>query len=390
MDPAAFSCQSPGTLIPAARKQFAFVPAPLPPKLDLAALAVPMAAATAAVGELKGACRRLQNPSILVSPLQRQEALTSSAMEGTYSTADRLLLADVGREGNVDEPTREVSNYLNALNHAVQMLKTLPLSHRVLQAAHTRLLSGLSSARGAQKRPGEYKREQNWIGGITIEVARFVPPPPAETQRCMDDLERYLNREDRSFPTSIIDLALVHYQLEAIHPFADGNGRVGRMLISLMAVTSGLLDMPVLYVSPSLERKKDLYIDLMFKVSTHGRWSDWLTFFFDIVVESCRQTIATIDRLISLQSEYRNLAMGAGRSTAALQLVDALFNHPALEIMDAARVLGVTYPAAKKAVDKLAAANILIPIANTYPRLFYAPAIWGIAEVGGQAAESQS
>ncbi len=301
-------------------------------------------------------------------------------MEGTYSTADRLLLADAGREADVDEPTREVSNYVEALNHALEMLKTLPLSHRVLQAAHVKLLSGLSSARGAQKRPGEYKKEQNWIGGVTIEAARFVPPPPAETQSCMNDLERYLNREDRSFPTPIIDLALVHYQIEAIHPFADGNGRVGRMLISLMAVTSGLLDMPVLYMSPSLEHDKDLYIDLMFKVSAQGDWSEWLVFFFDRVVESCRKTIATIDRLISLQGEYRARAVGTGRSTAALQLVDALFDHPALTIVEAAGLLGVTYPAAKKAVDKLIDFGVLTALPGTYPRLFYAPSIWRVAQ----------
>ncbi len=302
-------------------------------------------------------------------------------MEGTYSTADRLLLADAGRNTDVDEPTREVSNYLEALNHALEMLKTLPLSHRVFQAAHVKLLSGLSSARGAQKRPGEYKQEQNWIGGVTIEAARFIPPPPAETQSCMNDLEGYLNREDRSFPTPIIDLAIVHYQLEAIRPFADGNGRVGRMLISLMAVTSGLLDMPVLYMSPSLEHHKDLYIDLMFKVSAQGNWTEWLIFFFDRIVESCRKTIAIIDRLISLQDDYRARAVGTGRSTAALKLVDALFDHPALTIVEAAGLLNVTYPAAKKAVDKLVDVSVLTAIPATYPRLFYAPSIWRVAQI---------
>ena len=148
--------------------------------------------------------------------------------------------------------------------------------------------------------------------------------------------------------------------------------------------------MPVLYVSPTLEQKKDLYIDLMFKVSTQGQWSEWLTFFFDIIIESCRKTIATIDRLISLQEEYRALAVGAGRSTAALRLVNALFDHPALTIMDVAGILGVTYPAAKKAVDKLVDADILTPLANIYPRLFYAPAIWRVAQFGGSEAETSS
>ena len=354
------------------------MPSPLPPNIDLAAVAISMANAMQAVGELKGACRRLQNHTILVAPLQRQEALTSSAMEGTFTTDDRLLLAEAGVESSRDESTIEVSNYLDALTSSLEMLNRLPLSHRIIKSAHEILLSGLSSSRGAQKRPGEYKREQNWIGGRTIEIARYVPPPPKETQECMDSLEKYLNKQE-NFPPAVMDLALVHYQLEAIHPFADGNGRVGRMLISLMAVNSGLLDVPVLYMSPSLEKDKDAYIDLMFNVSTKGLWAPWLNFFFDRIVESCAETIGTIDRLLSLQERYRGLAVQKGRSTSALQLVDMLFERPALTISDAASKLNVTYPAAKKAIDKLVEAEIVKHFPQTYPKLFYSPSILRVA-----------
>lgn len=265
-----------GHLVSTIERQLAFVPAPLPPRINMANIALPLAGAMQAIGELRGASRRLSNPYILIRPLQRREALTSSAMEGTFTTTDHLLLAEVGVETQTDESTKEVFNYLKALNESLSLLRTLPISHRVIKRSHEILLSGLSAARGARKRPGQYKSDQNWIGGYTIDKARYVPPPPAETEKCMDDLERYINRGEISQPEALIDLALVHYQLEAIHPFSDGNGRVGRMLVSLMAVHSGLLDIPILYMSPALENIKDNYIDLMFDVSTKGNWDDWL------------------------------------------------------------------------------------------------------------------
>ncbi|MDK9695906.1 MAG: Fic family protein [Siculibacillus sp.] len=375
MDAADFIDSTTGTLIPTLEHASAFVPAPLPPKIDLGSIALSMASAMQAIGELKGACRRLQNPYVLVRPLQRREALTSSAMEGTFTTDDELLLAEAGVKTNPDDSTREVYNYLDALSSSLEMLDKLPISHRVLKSAHQTLLSGLSGARGANKRPGEYKKEQNWIGGITIDKARFVPPPAAETMTCMDQLEAYINRETTDFPTPLIDLALVHYQIEAIHPFADGNGRVGRMLISLMAVHSGLLDMPILYMSPTLEKYKNNYIDLMYGVSSRGAWAEWINFFFEKLAESCREAIEIIDRLIDLQAEYRAKAANLGRSAGAITLVDHLFERPALTVRDAQRRLNVTYPAAKNTIDKLVEAEILIPFEGIYPKLFIAPAI---------------
>ncbi len=375
MNPADFIAPSTGKLVSTIARQNAFVPAPLPPSLDLGTIALSLGKAMQAIGELKGACRRFQNPYILVRPLQRQEALTSSAMEGTYTTADNLLLAEVGVEKKGDDSTREVVNYLTALNESLSLLKNLPISHRVIKRAHEILLSGLSSSRGASKRPGNFKVEQNWIGGVTIEKARYIAPPPLETQVCMDKLEAYINRPDAEYPTPLMDLALVHYQLEAIHPFADGNGRVGRMLISLMAVHSGLLDMPILYMSPVLERHKDVYIDLMFNVSAKGEWTEWLNFFLEMVADSCRETITVVDRLIDLQTDYRAQATAAGRTTTALSLVDFLFERPAITVTEAKEKLNVTYPAARSAIDKLVDLNILTPWKDTYPKIFYAPTI---------------
>ena len=379
MDSADFIDSTTGSLVQTLERVAAFVPAPLPPSLDLAAIALPMATAMQAIGELRGACRRLQNPYILVRPLQRREALTSSAMEGTFTTEDQLLLAEAGVHPK-DDQTREVHNYLRALAVSLRSLDKLPISHRVLKSAHEILLSGLSGTRGAHKRPGEYKREQNWIGGATIERARFVPPPPAETQTCMDRLEAYINREDRTCPNALMDLALVHYQIETIHPFADGNGRVGRMLISLMAVHSGLLDMPILYMSPILEKEKDRYIDLMFSVSTRGAWTQWFCFFFEKLSETCRSAVVTVDRLIQLHEEYRQKASGMARTSNILTLVDHLFENPFVTIGDVQKRLDVTYPAAKSTIDKLVQAGILREFQGSYPKLFVAPAIVRIAD----------
>lgn len=377
MNPADFTNPLTGSLVRTIEGQHAFVPAPLPPAIDLASIAVSMAEAMQAVGELKGACRRLQNPYMLVRPLQRQEALTSSAMEGTFTTDDNLLLAEAGMENIKDESTKEVINYIRALNSSIQLLRTLPISHRIIRRAHELLLSGLSSARGAQKRPGEYKKDQNWIGGRAIDAARFVPPPPVETQTCMDQLEAYINRERKPnlIPTPLMDLALVHYQLETIHPFADGNGRVGRMLISLMAINSNLLETPILYVSPALEKRKDEYIDLMFGVSARGNWSDWINFFFNIVTVSCRETIEIVDRIINLHENYREKVASSMRTANGIKLVDFLFESPVTTIGEAASKLGVTYPAAKATVDKLVEIGILSEYENIYPKAFVARGI---------------
>lgn len=379
MDPSVFTNPTTGTLVPTIEACSAFVPAALPPQLDLAEIALAMATAMQSIGELRGACRRLQNPYILVRPLQRREALTSSAMEGTFTTEDQLLLAEAGVNPK-DDSAIEVYNYLKALSVSIEMLEKLPISHRVIKNAHEILLSGLSSGRGANKRPGEYKREQNWIGGLSIQKARFVPPPPIEAQTCMDRLESYINRENPTYPNALMDLALVHYQIETIHPFADGNGRVGRMLISLMAVHSGLLDMPILYMSPSLESDKDRYIDLMFNVSARGEWKEWFCFFFEKLSETCRSAIATADRLINLQEEYRARAKALSRSANLVSLVDHLFEKPVITIGDVQAKLSVTYPAAKSCVDKLVAAGILRELERSHPKLFLAPAVIRIAD----------
>ena len=362
-----------GRLVPTIHGASAFVPNPLPPVFDAGRIALPLARASAALGELRGACRRLTNPWLLIRPLQRLEAQTSSAMEGTHTTSDDLVLAESGIETRSEAV--EVANYTRALTWAIAELKTLPISSRLLRGAHLQLLSGVGSDRGQHKLPGEFKRDQNMIGGHRIEMARFVPPPPTEAAQAMSDLEHYINRAEKPQGTALIDLALVHYQFETIHPFADGNGRVGRMLVSLMALSEGLLDMPVLYISPELEGRKDEYIDLMYAVSAVGAWEDWLSFFFDIVAESAGNTVARIDRLLRLRDDYVARATAASRSSNLLRLIDQMFDTPVMTAAKVAQTLGVTDAGARILLRQLVELGIAMESARYYPTAWVAGGI---------------
>jgi cell filamentation protein, protein adenylyltransferase len=379
-----FSNDKTGDLIQTPYNVRAFVPRPLPPVLDMDQLIVPLMKATHAVGELSGASRRLANPYILVRPLQRREALTSSAMEGTFTTEDELLLADAGLQETTDQSSLEVRNYLRALSSTLTMLTVdkIPICHRMIKTAHSILLSDVGSNRGANRSPGEYKSDQNAIGGARkgIKNARFVPPPPAEALICMDQLEAYINRSDRDATPPLIDMALVHYQIETIHPFSDGNGRVGRMLISLMAIDRGLFDTPLLYVSPELENKKDEYTDLMLGVSTHGDWISWIAFFLEIVEQSARNSIRVVDRLLELQDRLRDRVSLSSRTSNAVLLVDMLFDTPIVTVRDVQDAFSVTYRAARKTIEKLEELEILVELPEHYPTVFFAPEIMRVAD----------
>jgi Fic family protein len=196
----------------------------------------------------------------------------------------------------------------------------------------------------------------------------------------MDELEAYINREDRESTPDLIDIGLVHYQLETIHPFSDGNGRVGRMLISLMAVERGVFEEPLLYVSPELEERKDQYIDLMLRVSTHGEWTEWLTFFLDVVEKSASSSIMVVDRLIELQEIYRKRVTLKSRSANAVALVDRLFENPIVTVRNVQDAFGVTYRAARMTIDKLIDQEILVEVSRFHPTAFIAPEIMTIAD----------
>jgi Fic family protein len=361
-----------GRLVPTVYGARAFVPNPLPPELELGSIALALGEARGAIGELRGACRRLPDPYILIRPLQRLEAQTSSAMEGTHTTADELALAEAGVERNFGSDALEVRNYILALNWAEQELQRLPISGRLLKGAHERLLEAVGRARGQDKLPGQYKRDQNMIGGLRLDTALFIPPPAKEAEAAMADLERFINRDRKTSSHALIDMALVHYQFETIHPFADGNGRVGRMLISLMAVTEGLLEMPVLYMSPELEKRKDAYIDLLYAVSARGAWSDWLNFFLEIAALSANRTVRTIDRVLQLHADYRERAMSKYRSSNLLGVIDLVFTRPAVQARTVVERIGVTDAAARTLLRQLAGLAILEERADIYPTVWLA------------------
>ena len=368
-----FMASATGSLVPTERGQWAFVPSPLPPEqLDHSRFSRVLSEAAAAVGELNGIGRTIPNPYLLITPLQRREAISSSSMEGTYTTVDALLLAEAGANAETTPDTREVLNYRRALGAALNSLDALPLCLRTLRDAHRTLLDNVRPNRGASVAPGEFKQHQNFIGAYDIEHARFVPPPPVETQACLDALERYCHRDDPGLD-AFIDAALIHYQFETIHPFADGNGRVGRMLILLHLFMRRKISQPLLYLSPVFEARKEEYIDRMFSVSRDGDWEGWIVFFLQVLRDAARETIILAERLIGLQAGYRAQVQQSRRSANVLTIIDYLFEQPVLTIPMVAERLDVTYKAAQKNVELLIAERVLSEVEGTSnPRYFAA------------------
>jgi Fic family protein len=381
MDPTQFKDSPSGTLIPTISNLMAFVPSPLPPVIDYAALAIPLAEAMQALGELNAIGRGMTNPMLVIRPLQRKEALLSSSMEGTYSTANALALADADENAKVDESTIEVRNYIRAFEAAEKLRQDIPISNRMIKEIHRILLSQVSSQRGVSKRPGEYKNQQNFIGGSSrkIEDARFVPPPPAETESAMAELEKYINRLEAGGIPPIIDAALIHYQFETIHPFADGNGRVGRILIPIYLMQVGVLTGPLLYLSPSVDGRKDDYADKMLEVSRDGNWTGWITFFLEMVTLSCKSAFKTFADLEILRQDYRTRISESKGSARMMMIVDELFISPVISVPQVAARLSVTYPAAKMVVDRLVGLGVLAELQSTSnPKFFYS---WPIVDL---------
>lgn len=383
MDASHFKGTNSGRLVPTIEGMQAFVPNRLPPAINLGNIINEFGEASAALGGLREIGSTLVNPYMVIRPLQRNEALRSSAMEGTFSTADDLALVEVLDDAPGNDAAREVHNYIRAIDYAIEQTKTLPISHRVIRGMHAVLLAQSTKVRGSNKRPGEYKIHQNWIGALQIQRARFIPPPPAEALKCMDDLEAFINEGNDHIPP-LIAAGLCHYQFETIHPFGDGNGRVGRMLITLQLLGHGLLSSPLLYVSPYVEANKDEYIDAMFAVSATGDWERWLRFFLVAIKESCVDTTRTIGHLNALQERYRGLLQEKSRSVSALTITDHLFERPVISITDASKICGTSYQSAKKNVEQLVRLGILRQVRGyENPKLYWAKEIIDISDGRG-------
>jgi len=380
MDASLFQKSDSGTLVPTIEGMQAFAPNKLPPDINLGNIISEFGEASAALGGLREIGSTINNPYMVIRPLQRNEALRSSAMEGTFSTADDLALVEALDEASSNDSAREVHNYIRAIDFAIEQVQHLPISHRVIRGMHAVLLERSTKVRGSNKRPGEYKIHQNWIGALQIQNARFIPPPPREAMGSMDDLERYINAEHAPIPPLIV-AGLCHYQFETIHPFSDGNGRVGRMLITLQLLSEGLLNSPLLYVSPFIEGNKDEYIDSMFAVSARGDWERWLRFFLKAIKESCIETTKTIGLLNDLQDKYRGLLQEKSKSVSALQISDRLFEQPVISITDASKICGTSYQSAKKNVEQLVKLGILQQVRGyENPKLFWAKEIIDISD----------
>lgn len=376
MEAVLFDERSPGRLVSVGNGATAFVPNPLPPQIDLGSIFRRYGEAMTGIGTLNAKIAQLRNPELIIRPLQRREALLSSAMEGTYTTSDELALLEAGAEGNARADTREVLNYVTALMHSVELMKRLPICHRLIREAHEKLLSDLPHGRGGNKRPGVYKKDQNWIGGPSPTEARFVPPPPVEAQTAMDQLEAFINRGNPDDIPPLLEAALVHYQFETIHPFSDGNGRVGRILIPLILMSRNLIGSPVFYPSASMEMRKDEYIDRMFAVSTKADWTGWLNFFLEICRDTCRSSVEVIDRLLMLQAEYRQSAMANFRSNNVIILIDHLFQSPVVSTPLVKDLLGVTHRAARMTIANLEQIGVLEKMeGHAMPEYFAARAI---------------
>ena len=328
----------------------AYVPDPLPPPMSWdQSLAVVLSEADRAVGRLAGEGRRIPNPHLLIRPFVRKEAVLSSRIEGTQATLGELLAAEAGAAVDRNpEDLREVGNYVVALEYGLGRLGTLPMSLRLVRELHERLMRGV---RVDVATPGEFRHSQNWIGppGCTLNDATYVPPPPMELMTCLDAWERFLY--DDTVPP-LIHAALVHSQFEAIHPFLDGNGRVGRLLITLLLVSRDIIPSPLLYLSAYFEATRDEYYARLLGVTERGEWEEWMTYFLRGVVAQSEDALDRIRRIDDLFARWRH-DLVSGRSRFPERVLDLFAENPFWTVRNLASRLDVAYTTAQRAIDRL-------------------------------------
>jgi len=353
----------------------AFVPAPLPPKLNLDwDLSRAIADAERALGNLSGIGSTLPNPHLLIHPLMRKEAVLSSRIEGTQaSLSDLFLFEAAGTPERESSDVREVSNYVVALQSGLARLEQTAVSLRFMRELHAILMRG---ARGDEVTPGEFRTSQNWIGhaGARLDEAIYVPPPVPEMHGCLDRFEHFLH-EPRTLPF-VVWLAVVHYQFEAIHPFRDGNGRIGRLLLVLLMCVHDVLCQPLLYLSAYFEKRRSEYYDGLLAVSQRGAWEPWIRFFLRAVEEQSQAAINTATSLNALRDEYRKRFHAARASALLLRTVDEMFRSPAISMPLLAKELDVTYRSAQQIITKLIDAGMLKEVTGrARNRIYIAPRI---------------
>ena len=371
----------------------AFIPRALPPipSLDLAQLAGSLSRADQALGRLDGATRNLPDVNLFLAMYVRQEALLSSQIEGTDCTLDDLLAFELdARTSEVPElDVQEVVNYVAALNYGMARLTDLPISRRLLCEIHARLLQ---TGRGSDRSPGEFRRTQNWIGskiaaGGSIDTAAFVPPPPNEMEAAFSELERYLDssRDNAAALPLLVDCAMVHAQFETIHPYLDGNGRMGRLLITLLLCERGVLTAPVLYLSTYLRRSRSKYFELLMEVRDHGTWEAWIDFFLKGVGETAAEAAETAQKVHTMHDAHRRALEINGGTLNDLAVLDRLFSQPLVNAAWVEKSIGVSQPTANAILSRFEASGVLREITgqrrnrvyryDAYLRLFDQPVL---------------
>ena len=355
-----FSENAPGEIIKTLKGYLAFVPASLPPEIVWTnTLLSTLSEADRSLARLEEVGNALPVPHVVVRPFARKEAVSSSQIEGTRTSFQELLSFEAGQLslfGDLED-RKEVHNYVKALDYGRERLETLPLSIRLIREIHGILMKGV---RGELMTPGEVRRSQNWIGrpGATLNEARYVPPPVDEMHDCLSALERYIH-EDSELPP-LIRIGMIHYQFEAIHPFLDGTGRIGRLLVTFLLVAWGLLSQPLLYLSDFIEVNRQEYYDRLLAVSQKGKWEDWLLFFLGGVRVQAQDASQRITHLQALRLEYKEL-FAKDRNRAKLeQLVDYLISAPITSISQAQENLDLgSFTTVQRHIEKLESLGIV-------------------------------
>ena len=334
-----------------------FVPSPLPPTPPIEIsedILEQLIKANSQLAILESVATRIPDVDLFVSMYVRKEALMSSQIEGTQATLEDVL--DPLIEDNTNRNVADVVNYIKATEYAIRRLHELPLCNRLLKETHAILMEGV---RGQEKNPGEFRCSQNWIGGkgSTLRNAKYIPPSPDDMTEAMSDLEKYINADDRL--DGLIRAALIHYQFETIHPFLDGNGRIGRLLITLFLMEKKILTTPALYISYFLKNRVEYY-DRMTEVRSKGNYEQWVKFFLQAIAESAKDAIAAIDELTALHDKNVDLVAGMGRASKNAMLVFRYLEaNPIIEIGKTAEALGITFGTASNVVERLSSAGIL-------------------------------
>lgn len=358
-------------------KDWAFIPAPLPDKWDISIDIWPLLAkAREELARLDGIGKHMQNHEILLTPLQKREALRSSSLEGTYATPEQLAIFDIEpREPKSDRDpsnaSKEVSNYSRAIRLGQDLIGSLPFSLRFIRTLHKELLGGV---RGQQRDPGNFRKSQVHIGSDR----RFIPPPPQEAYQCLCELEKRINEDSSIDP--LIFCFMIHYQFETIHPFLDGNGRVGRVLLSLMIFNFLKLSKPWLYLSAFFEKYKDEYISNLYNVSAKSDWNSWIAFCLRATIAQSQDSINRLEKLLHLQDNYKKMLLSSGGNMILTDIVDNLFKVPAISIPIVANRYNVSKQTARNYVLSLEKMKIVVDSNfSQRPKWYFAPSIMLLA-----------